>query len=111
MSPSTSLAPSCARSWRAAAMAKGNGPDPLNAYPGNRRELQTITFVDMQPNLTTRGLIKDILQQEQISLIIGAKQCGKTFFTLDMDLHIASGREYWFGHRLTACPVIYIATE
>src|SRR5262249_15050274 len=85
------------------AMAEGNGV-------WHARLLEHVKFIDMQARLTGKPLIKGYLECEQISLIVGEYSCGKTFFALDRDLHIAAGCE-WFGCRVNQGPVVYLAAE
>jgi hypothetical protein len=74
------------------------------------RELKVIKFADMNPRLDGRPIIKGYLEHEQISLLVGEKGCGKTFFALDRDLHVAAGRD-WFGRKVKQGTVVYLAVE
>jgi AAA domain len=88
-----------------------NGFDAYaTAHSIPRRPIELIPFADMRPRLGNRALIKGILEQEQISLIVGAKQTGKTFLALDLGLHVAAGLQ-WFGRRVTEGPIVYVAAE
>jgi hypothetical protein len=62
------------------------------------------------PNLTTKGLVKGIIDAEALVLIYGEPGCGKTFLSLDLALCIAAGRE-WFGRRTRPGRVVYVAAE
>jgi hypothetical protein len=93
-----------------------NGLNRLRAIVDNpydepaRRPLEHVKFIDMQPRLTGKPLIKGYLERQQISLIVGETGCGKTFFALDRDLHIAAGSS-WFGCRVSQGPLVYVAAE
>ena len=55
-------------------------------------------------------LIEDLLLTEEISLIHGPTNAGKTFLALDLNLTVAAGGE-WFGHKVTPGRVVYLAAE
>jgi len=72
--------------------------------------LQLVHFGDMRAQLDGTPLVKGLLDRAQTSLIIGESGSGKTFLALDLALHVAAGLS-WFGRRVTAGPVIYVAAE
>lgn len=57
-----------------------------------------------------RWRISGILPEEGFVALYGPPACGKSFLTLDMLAHVASGRN-WFGHRVRQSPVAYVAFE
>lgn len=57
-----------------------------------------------------RWRISGILPEEGFAALYGPPACGKSFLTLDMLAHIASG-QHWFGHRVRPSPVAYVAFE
>lgn len=57
-----------------------------------------------------RWRIRGILPEEGFAALYGPPACGKSFLTLDMLAHIASGRD-WFGRRVRSSPVAYVAFE
>jgi hypothetical protein len=65
---------------------------------------------DIRPRLENMGLVKGIIDREQLSLMYGLPSCGKTFLALDRDLSIAAGLP-WFGHKTRQGPVVYLACE
>jgi KaiC/GvpD/RAD55 family RecA-like ATPase len=81
-----------------------------NSGVGERRELVLVRFADMQPRLDGRPLVKGLLDCEQISVIYGDAGCGKTFFALDLGLHVAAGLD-WFGRKVEHGAVGYVAIE
>jgi hypothetical protein len=83
--------------------------DPAAAAP--KRELKIVPFRELlEPDLTRRALVKDILSRDAIALMIGPAGCGKTFLALDIALHVAAGRA-WFAKRVEAGRVVYVAAE
>jgi KaiC/GvpD/RAD55 family RecA-like ATPase len=83
---------------------------PNRQDPNQGRGMELLRFVDMQPRLDGRPLVKGLLDREQVSLVFGESGCGKTFFALDIGLHIAAGEE-WFGRRVEPGAVVYVAAE
>jgi hypothetical protein len=55
-------------------------------------------------------LIEDIMRADQIGVVYGPPNKGKTFLVLDWGLHIACGLS-WQGHAVTQGPVLYMAGE
>ena len=74
------------------------------------KQLEFIRACDMRPQLDSPALIKGVINREQISLLYGARGCGKTFLALDRDISIATGIP-WFGHKVRSGPVVYLAIE
>ncbi|MFC3570228.1 AAA family ATPase [Paracoccus simplex] len=69
----------------------------------------------IKPVLKSRYLVKGWLDRGASSVIYGESNVGKTFFALDLALHVAAGEE-WHGSRVPtgekwAGPVIYVACE
>ena len=58
----------------------------------------------------SKPLIKGLLDSGAMSLIYGESNCGKTFITLDIALHLALNLE-WSGHKVKQGAVVYIAAE
>jgi len=87
---------------------KSNGhAAPQKADP---RELQLVHFAEIRPRLDGRPLVKNVLELDQTSLIVGAAGCGKTFLALDLALHVPAGMD-WFGRRVDEGAVVYVAAE
>ena len=55
-------------------------------------------------------LIKKWLDRDATSLVFGASNTGKSFFALDLAIHVAAGNS-WQGCRATQGHVIYVAAE
>lgn len=58
-----------------------------------------------------RWLIKRWIQRDALHMVHGPSGGGKTFVVLDMILSAAAGLSEWCGHRVTTCPVVYLAGE
>lgn len=64
----------------------------------------------IQPHIDSRYLVKGWLDRGSCSVVYGESNVGKTFFALDLALHIAVGED-WHGHRVSQAAVLYIAAE
>jgi len=67
-------------------------------------------FSDAQPNLDARDFVEDLLTTGAMSVIYGPSNCGKTFFVVDLALHVAMGRE-WRGKAVDKGAVVYLSLE
>ena len=56
-------------------------------------------------------LVKHWIQDKALVMVHGPSGGGKTFVTLDWMLHIASGKPSWFGHKVKAGNMVYLAGE
>ena len=65
---------------------------------------------DARPVLSSSYLIKGWLGTEQMSVVYGPSNVGKSFFTLDMAFHLAAGKD-WQGCKVKQGAVLYLATE
>ena len=65
---------------------------------------------DAKPILTSSYLVKGWLGTEQMSVIYGPSNVGKSFFALDMAFHVAAGKD-WQGCKVKQGAVLYLATE
>jgi hypothetical protein len=57
-----------------------------------------------------RWIIKGWLPDSSVNMVYGESGAGKTFLTLDMACHIASGKD-WHGHKTKQGMVVYMAGE
>ncbi len=57
-----------------------------------------------------RWLVRGVLPAAGIAGLYGPSGAGKSFVALDMCAAVAEGAE-WFGRRVTAAPVVYVALE
>src|SRR5262249_9185437 len=68
-------------------------------------------FKDIRIDTTRRGyLVKGLLASTGLAVIWGPPKCGKSFWAMDLGLHIALGWDYR-GHKVQQLPVVYIALE
>lgn len=58
----------------------------------------------------TAALVKKYLGQNEMSVLYGDSNTGKTFVALDLDFHIAAGMD-WCGRKVAPGPVVYVAAE
>lgn len=76
--------------------------------PPQRFPLLTAAELCKLPGISWR--VRGVIPTEGIGAIYGASTSGKSFLTLDMLAAIATGRQ-WFGCRVKAAPVLYVALE
>lgn len=81
------------------------------------RELARFTrrITDVKPVLKSRYLVKGWLDRGASSVVYGESNVGKTFFAMDLAMHIAAGMD-WEGSRIPSGdkwsgPVLYVAGE
>jgi RecA-family ATPase len=55
-------------------------------------------------------LVRKVLGTTSLALVYGEPQSGKTFLVADLGMHIARGCP-WFGRKVTAGAVVYVACE
>ena len=67
---------------------------------------------ELQPALSNRNLVKQWLDRGTTSVVFGESNVGKTFFALDVAMHVAAGFP-WCGNRVfqNAAPVFFLAAE
>lgn len=81
--------------------------------PKRRGQLPPLVFArDMAPRLTAGGtLIKGLLDEGAMSVIYAPSNVGKSFLTLNLAFHIATGRD-WRGRKIKSPgAVLYLAAE
>lgn len=67
-------------------------------------------FGEIQPLLDTGAFVEGLMTSTALSLIYGDSNSGKTFFIVDLGLHISLGKS-WRGRYVDQGAVIYIAAE
>jgi hypothetical protein len=81
-------------------------PTKADAPPG----LPLIYWPAIVPSLGADDFVEGVLIDRQMSVIYGPSNCGKTFWTSDLAMHVATGRK-WNGREIEAGGVIYCALE
>jgi RecA/RadA recombinase len=63
-------------------------------------------------NLIPKGpeIVKGLIPNSGISSIYGPSGSGKSFAIIDLMCHIAT-KSTWYGHKINACPITYVALE
>lgn len=82
--------------------------DPRDEPP--RQKFELLWFRDILPALDAHDFVEDLLGDNQLSVVYGESNCGKTFFALDLALHLAQGLP-WFARETRPCGVVYVALE
>jgi hypothetical protein len=72
--------------------------------------LPFVWFSDAKPNLEANDFVEGLLTSGSMSVIYGPSNCGKTFFVIDLALHVAWGRE-WRGRIVDKGAVVYLSLE
>jgi putative DNA primase/helicase len=54
--------------------------------------------------------VRGVLPAVGVAALFGPSASGKSFLAFDLAAYIAEGRD-WFGHRVNAAPVVYVALE
>lgn len=96
------------------ASAPGWCPEPQDAQEEEQEidpDLYRLhTDIDVQNLPPMEWAIDKILPIQSLAAIYGEPGKGKTFFSLDLGLHVATGME-WHEHAVKQGPVVYIAAE
>ena len=84
--------------------------DEINKEPSIITQMGYTKASDIKLSLKDNYLIKDVLGSNELSVIYGESNCGKTFFMLDIALHIARGAS-WNEKEVRKGSVMYAALE
>jgi len=74
------------------------------------RRIQLRYADDITPEIHTSDFVEELLCDNQFSVIYGESNCGKTFFMLDLAMHVALGKP-WYEQDVIQGGVIYAALE
>lgn len=74
------------------------------------RMLPTVMFSDATASLDADDFVEGVLTRGAMSVLYGESNCGKTFFALDLALHVAAGRR-WRDREADQGFVLYLALE
>jgi hypothetical protein len=69
-----------------------------------------IPIAKIKPCLDANYIVQGWLLSGRISILYGPSNVGKTFVTLDLAAHVASGTK-WHGFKVKPGPVVYVAAE
>jgi hypothetical protein len=67
-------------------------------------------FNDAEPSLDASDFVEGLLTTGSMSVVYGPSNCGKTFFVVDMALHVAWGRD-WRGRAVDRGAIVYLSLE
>jgi len=84
--------------------------DSIDAETGMAKMLPLEWFDQIDAQLEANWLVDDLIPSEGLCLVYGHPGCGKSFFALDMAMHIAGGRA-WRDRDVEQGLVIYIGAE
>lgn len=76
--------------------------------PRPRYKLLSCADLEALPALAWR--VRGVLPAAGVAALYGPSASGKSFLAFDLAAAIAEGRD-WFGHRVEAAPVVYLALE
>jgi hypothetical protein len=90
-----------------------SGASERRGNPGRppRRTIGPLIWLsEVQPVLAQAYIVRDLIAAGSAVVIYGDSNSGKTFFVLDLALHIAAGRP-WRDQRIQPGLVVYVAAE
>jgi hypothetical protein len=80
------------------------------AIPDIKPRFQLRRFDELKIGTERTYLVKGLIPRTGLVVVWGPPKCGKSFWTFDLVLHVALGREYR-GRRVQQGPVVYCAFE
>jgi hypothetical protein len=97
------------------AFAKANGPDALRDAIDRGAEvplgrIRLVPFDKIVLGQARRYLVKGLVPRVGLVVVWGPPKSGKSFWTFDLVMHVALGREYR-GRKVQQGPVVYCAFE
>ena len=69
-----------------------------------------VPLAKIKPDLDANYIVQGWLLAGKVSILYGASNVGRTFVTLDLAAHVASGKR-WRGFKVKPGPVVYVAAE
>lgn len=91
----------------------GNADDLAELIAKDAQIKPTLPFVwfdDARPNLDANDFVEGLLTSGSMSVVYGPSNCGKTFFVIDLALHVAWGKE-WRGKEVDQGAIVYLSLE
>ena len=87
------------------------GPDATRKLLQPKNVLDDVVFPNNAvAQLSANYIVKNWLSQNNLSVVYGASNVGKSFFALSLAYHIAAGMEF-FGNKVRQGSVLYLAAE
>jgi len=77
----------------------------------NEIHLKLISAIELKRRPPLQWVVKGLLPSKGLAAIYGQSGSGKTFVALHMAFALAEGVEHWFGLKIVATPVAYVALE
>lgn len=74
------------------------------------RRFKVLAADDLATLPPLQWLVRGVLPRHGVACLYGPSGSGKSFLAIDLAAHVAWGRD-WFGHRVDAAPVAYLALE
>jgi RecA/RadA recombinase len=75
------------------------------------KSLSYVKFNELELDVSSSYLMKGWIDQDNVSVVFGPPGSGKSFFVLDMAMHVALGRDYHGVCKVKQAPVIYCPLE
>lgn len=85
-------------------------PRLVDGVHGSKRRFPLVGFDEIAMATDRAYLVKGIIPREGLTVVWGPPKCGKTFWTLDIVMHVALAWEYR-GRRVAPGPIVYVACE
>src|SRR5262249_56380267 len=86
-------------------------PELVEALAGQiKPRFKLRRFDELKIGTERTYLVKGLIPRTGLVVVWGPPKCGKSFWTFDLVLHVALGREYR-GRRVQRGPVVYCAFE
>jgi hypothetical protein len=107
------LADQASPGWRARAIEPPvykSEPSPEETPTAKLRRFTAQHLENVNMSMAPNYLVKGILPRVGLGVIWGPPKCGKSFWTFDLAMHIATGRQYR-GHPVRKGTVVYLALE
>jgi AAA domain len=85
-------------------------PEPPPDDTEQKRRFPLVPFADIQVNRSAAYLVRHIIPREGLVVVWGPPGCGKSFWVLDLVMHIALERSYR-KYRVKQGDAVYVACE
>jgi AAA domain len=101
---------------KANSAADGEAPEPTTAETNGKTShakpsrIKLIRFDDLKPGTEPEYLVHGLIPRAGLVVVWGPPKCGKSFWTMDLALHVALGWEYR-GRKVQRGAVVYCAFE